>query len=396
MITLVGKIFDGERIIEQGTVIVENNKIERIVEGIEIPQGSKVIHGNFIMPGLVDSHLHFFGVEEDNVLSWNIVNEIDAAIRSTRDMERLLRSGFTLVRDLGSKVAVRLDYLQRRGEILGPTVIASGYSLAITGGNDDPKDLPIDIAQRLSYSFYCDFPYECRKVVRMAVRQGARVIKVYASGAFSQGGKILPGLALDELKAIVDESHRFSLKVASHAYGKDAIMNSILAGVDTIEHGLGLDDETASMIKERGICYIPTLATYEIPFEVRDPEAKVYREELVKRHFSEDMSIAVSHKLKIATGTDYVGSKRRPHGRNYREAVLLSKYMSNLEVLRASTSIASECLDVKAGYIREGHRADLIVLKDDPTKDIENLKPTNVSYVIKDGRLYTGYGLYQE
>jgi len=147
MITLVGKIFDGERIIEQGTVIVENNKIERIVEGIEIPQGSKVIHGNFIMPGLVDSHLHFFGVEEDNVLSWNIVNEIDAAIRSTRDMERLLRSGFTLVRDLGSKVAVRLDYLQRRGEILGPTVIASGYSLAITGGNDDPKDLPIDIAQ---------------------------------------------------------------------------------------------------------------------------------------------------------------------------------------------------------------------------------------------------------
>jgi len=59
------------------------------------------------------------------------------------------------------------------------------------------------------------------------------------------------GLALDELKAIVDESHRFSLKVASHAYGKDAIMNSILAGVDTIEHGLGLDDETASMIKER-------------------------------------------------------------------------------------------------------------------------------------------------
>jgi len=75
---------------------------------------------------------------------------------------------------------------------------------------------------------------------------------------------------------------------------------------------------------------------------------------------------------------------------------LLSKYMSNLEVLRASTSIASECLDVKAGYIREGYRTDLIVLKDDPTKDIENLKPTNVSYIIKDGRLYTGYGLYQE
>ncbi|WP_338598560.1 amidohydrolase family protein [Sulfolobus tengchongensis] len=395
MLALVGKIFDGEKIIDKGTVIIEEDRISKVIEGVEIPKGVEVIQGNFIMPGLVDAHLHFFGVEEDNVLSWNIVNDIDVAIRSTRDMEVLLRSGFTLVRDLGSKVAVRLDKLQRRKEIIGPTVIASGYSLAITGGNDDPKDLPIDIAQRLSYSFYCDSPYECRKAVRMAIRQGARVIKVYSSGAFSQGGKIMPGFALDELKAIVEESHRAGLKVASHAYGKDAIMNSILAGVDTIEHGLGLDEETANMIKEKGICYIPTLATYEIPFEVSEPEAKVYREELVKRHFTEDMKIATSYGLKIATGTDYVGSRKRPHGQNYREAVLLSKYMSSLQVLKASTSIASECLGVKSGYIKEGYKADLIVVKEDPTKDIENLKPTNILYVIKEGKVYRGYGLYQ-
>jgi len=112
-------------------VIVEKDKIERIVEGIEISQGSEVIQANFIMPGLVDAHLHFFGVEADNVISWNIVDEIDAATRSTRDMEKLLRSGFALVGDLGSKVAVRLDYLQRRGEILGPTVIASGTAHAL-------------------------------------------------------------------------------------------------------------------------------------------------------------------------------------------------------------------------------------------------------------------------
>ena len=265
-IVLVGKVFDGERVIEKGTVIIEGNKISRVIEGIE-EKGDKVIKADFIMPGLIDAHIHFFGVEEDNLLSWNIVNEIDVAIRSTRDMERLLRAGFTTVRDLGSKVAVRLDKLQRKGEIIGPTVIASGYSLAITGGNDDPKDLPIDIAQKLSYSFYCDSPYECRKAVRMAIRQGASVIKVYSSGAFSQGGKIMPGFSLDELKAIVEEAHRFGLKVASHAYGKEAIMTSITAGVDTIEHGLGLDEETAQLIKEKQICYIPTLATYEIPFD---------------------------------------------------------------------------------------------------------------------------------
>ncbi|BFH72067.1 amidohydrolase family protein [Sulfurisphaera javensis] len=392
-LVLTGKVFDGEKIIEKGSVIIEEDKIIDVVEGEE--KGDRVIKGNFILPGLIDTHVHFFGVEDDNVLSWNLVNEIDAAIRSTRDMEKLLRSGFTTVRDLGSKVAVNLSKLQRRGEIIGPTVIASGYSLAITGGDDDPKDLPLDIAQRLSYSFYCDSPYECRKAVRMAIRQGASVIKVYASGAFSQGEIILPGFSLDELKAIVDESHRAGLKVASHAYGKEAIMNSILAGVDTIEHGLGLDDETASMIKEKGICYIPTLSAYEIDFPV-PKEVRKYREELVKRHFNEDMRIAVSKGLKIATGTDYVGSKQRPHGKNYRELVLLSRYMNHIEVLKSATSIAGECLGLNVGKLKRGYTADIIVVKDDPTVSIENLSPSNIIYVIKEGKVYRGYGNYEE
>lgn len=392
MIALVGKIFDGEKIINKGTVIIEGNSIIKVIEGVETPQDAQVINGDFIMPGLIDAHMHFFGVEEDNVLSWNIVNEIDVAIRSTRDMERLLRSGFTSVRDLGSKVATRLSYLQNKGEIIGPTVIASGYSLAITGGDDDPKDLPLDIAQRLSYSFYCDSPYECRKAVRMVIRQGAGVVKVYASGAFSQGGRILPGFSLDELKAIVDEAHRAGLKVASHAYGKEALMNSILAGVDTIEHGLGIDDEIASMIKEREICYIPTLATYEIPLGQPNPE----RENLIRRHFTEDMKIAVAHGLKIASGTDYVGSKKRAHGGNYREAVLLARYMSNLEALKAITSIAAECLGLKAGYLKEGYKADVITIKGNPLNNIENLSPSNILYVIKDGKIFRGYGLYQD
>ncbi|TRM88883.1 amidohydrolase family protein, partial [Sulfolobus sp. A20-N-G8] len=136
-LVLVGKIFDGEKIIDKGTIIVEDDKITKVLEGIEKVDNAKIIEGDFIMPGLVDAHMHFFGVEEDNVMAWNLVNEIDVAIRSTRDMEVLLRSGFTAVRDLGSKVAVRLDKLQRRGEIIGPTVISSGFSLAITGGNDD-------------------------------------------------------------------------------------------------------------------------------------------------------------------------------------------------------------------------------------------------------------------
>ena len=115
-----------------------------------------------------------------------------------------------------------------------------------------------------------------------------------------------------------------------------------------------------------------------------------------KRHFKEDMEIAVSNGLKIATGTDYVGSKRRPHGQNYREAVLLSRYMSNLEVLKASTVNAAECLGIKSGKIREGYNADVIAIKGDPLNNIENLSPSNILYVIKDGKLFRGYGTYQD
>ena len=387
MLKFSGKIFDVTRVIE-GTVIVEGNKIFEVEEGKMESDSTK----GFIIPGMIDAHLHFFGVHEDNVMSWNLVNEIDVAIRSTRDMERLLRSGFTTVRDLGSKVATRLSNLERSGEIIGPRVIASGYSLAITGGDDDPRDLPLEMAQKLSYSFYCDSPYECRKAVRLAVRQGAGVIKVYASGAFSQGGKILPGLGPDELKSIVEESHRFGLKVASHAYGREAILNSVEAGVDTIEHGLGLDKDTASMMLDRGTCYIPTLATYEIPFHVANPEVRRYREEAVTRHMKEDVKLAKSVGLKIATGTDYVGSDARPHGKNYREAVLLSQFMGNDEVLASTTSVAAECLGIWAGRIEKGYLADLVVLRNDPLQNVENLSPDNVLYIVKDGKMYRGAG----
>ncbi|TRM96239.1 amidohydrolase family protein, partial [Sulfolobus sp. B1] len=86
-LVLVGKIFDGEKIIDKGTIIVEDDKITKVLEGIEKVDNAKIIEGDFIMPGLVDAHMHFFGVEEDNVMAWNLVNEIDVAIRSTRDME---------------------------------------------------------------------------------------------------------------------------------------------------------------------------------------------------------------------------------------------------------------------------------------------------------------------
>ncbi|WP_149565009.1 amidohydrolase family protein [Sulfuracidifex tepidarius] len=228
---------------------------------------------------------------------------------------------------------------------------------------------------------------------RPGFEPGSRARKVYASGAFSQGGKVKVALTIDDLKAIVDEAHSAGLRVASHAYGEEAIANSIDAGVDTLEHGLGLNEELAKEIKRKGICYVPTLATYEVNPKISKlrEEIREKREELISTHFTEDMRIAVSLGLKIVAGTDFVGSSDRPHGMNYKEIVLLSKYMGFSGSLSASTSSASECLGIRAGKIEEGYPADITVFGE--VKTAEDLNPFNVKYTIKGGVVYNAGSL---
>jgi len=378
---LTGEVFDGEKFIGTKTIVIEENKIKEIRDQEEESKG-------IILPGLIDAHIHFFGVKEDNLISWNLTPEGLSVARSFKDMINLLASGFTAVRDLGSKSAISLSKAEKEGYIPGPRIIASGYSIAETGGNDDPTDLPLDMAQRLSYSFYCDSPWECRKAVRLAMRQGAEVIKIYSSGAFSQRGYPKPALTVEDIKAIVDEAHRSGLKVASHAYGEEAITNSIEGGVDSIEHGLGLTEELAEEIKRKGIFYVPTLATYSKEIKIRelDEEVAVKRKELIDRHLNEDVKIAVEKGLKIVAGTDYVGSPERRHGDNYKEIVLLSRFMSLDKALASATSIAADCLGLKMGRIAEGYEANLVMFR--KIRNADDLNPENVVYVVRKGKLY--------
>lgn len=378
---ITGEVFDGERFIGTKTIVIEG----RIIKEVKSPEGESQ---GIILPGLIDAHVHFFGVKEDKLLTWNITPEGLSVARSFKDMINLLAAGFTAVRDLGSKSAIFLSKAEKEGYIPGPRVIASGYSLAETGGNDDPVDLPIDMAQRLSYSFYCDSPWECRKAVRLAIRQGAEVIKIYASGAFSQGGYPKPSMTVEDIKAIVDEAHRAGLKVASHAYGEEAISNSIEGGVDSIEHGLGLTEELAEEIKKKGIFYVPTLATYAKELRIREMEEEVAakRKALIDKHLKEDVKIAAEKGVKIVAGTDYVGSPERKHGENYKEIVLLSQFLGLERALLSATSIAADCLGVKMGRIKEGYEANLVLLK--KLEAAEDLNPENVIKVVRKGKTY--------
>ena len=186
-----------------------------------------------ILPGLIDAHVHFFGITKgQGLMEWALVPDSLAALRSVRDLRLLLHAGFTSVRELGTKSGVFLAQAASEGAFESPRIISCSRALAQTGGDDDPASLPLDIAQRLaSYSYFCDGPWDCRRAVRMVVRDGGKVVKIYASGGFAQGGKVRLQFTIEEIRAIVEEAHANGIKVAAHAYGEEALLNRSKAGL---------------------------------------------------------------------------------------------------------------------------------------------------------------------
>ncbi len=393
MSTLIfrGSAFDGRILHRSAVVKIDADKGVILSFGergeVEEPRGAKKIElkDATILPGLIDAHVHFYSAKGKGVTAWASVPDTLAVLRGAGDLRRLLHSGFTAVRELGTKGGVHLAQAVAEGSIEGPEVVSCSRALAQTGEDDDPPAFPLELAEQLaSYTYFCDGPWECRKAVRKVARDGGKVVKFYASGAFSRGGKIKPNFTKEEINAIVDESRRLDLKVAAHAYGEEALGNVVRAGVDSIEHGLGLTPRLASEMAKKGIYYVPTLVTYSSPaYQNRNNE-------MVKRHLSEDMEITKEHRVKVVMGSDIVGDEARPHGRNYEEIVAEAKFLGNREALVAATSRAAECLGLeKSGMLSEGFRADAVIVRGSPLENINVLAPEKLMYVIKAGRLFS-------
>ncbi len=389
ILILKGRVFDGRNFHKSGVVKIDTDGGVILSFGergeVEEPRGAKKLEFEdaTILPGLIDAHVHFYSAKGEGVTAWASVPDTLAVLRGAGDLRRLLQSGFTAVRELGTKGGVHLAQAVTEGSIEGPEVVSCARALAQTGEDDDPPAFPLELAQQLaSYTYFCDGPWECRKAVRKVAREGGKVVKFYASGAFSRGGRIKPNFTKEEIGAIVDESRRLDLKVAAHAYGEEALRNVVDAGVDSIEHGLGLTSRIASTVAKKGIYYVPTLVTYS------NPAYKNRYNEMVKRHLSDDMVIAKEQGVKVVMGSDIVGDAARPHGPNYEEIAAEAKFLGNQEALIAATSRAAECLGLEnSGILKEGFRADAVVVRGNPFEDIEALAPENILYVVRSGRL---------
>ncbi|GAA0236274.1 amidohydrolase family protein [Haladaptatus pallidirubidus] len=332
-------------------------------------------------PGLIDMHVHLvWDGTDDPVTTLTAETESELTIRAIENAQRQLRSGVTTVRDLGSPhdIAITVGRAIQSGQVSGPRTIASGRTIIISDGHDP------------FWGIESDGVDACRQAVRRLRGAGAEVIKVSATGGvYGQAIGEDPGaaeLSLDELTAIVDEASRFDLPVAAHAVGIEGIRNAVKAGVDTLEHGNFMDEETLSQLVEDDIAYDPTLFVYREIATGSAPEYARANAERVVDHHWEVTKRAIDADARLLAGSD-AGSPSTPHPSLHRELQCLVENGLNEErALAAATyNAAKELSRPEIGTLESGTSADIVGFDDDPLRGI--ISANSSSVVVKDGEL---------
>jgi imidazolonepropionase-like amidohydrolase len=229
--------------------------------------------------------------------------------------------------------------------------------------------------------------------VREQVKRGADFIKlnVCVSSVADPQRPYRQEMTDQEIEAACDEAHRLERSVAAHTSGGPAITTAVRLGLNTVEHGHWLDQETADLMAERGAYYVPTLLVNERNFEFGKEEmgasdASWRWLQLSREAKWESLAIARSAGVKIAVGTD--AGFMLPHGEmNAREIELLVRGgLTPLEAITAATRTGAELLGLdQAGVLKTGSRADLLLVRGDPSVDITFLQDPSRLRVFKGG-----------
>lgn len=346
------------------------------------------LQGCTLLPGLIDAHLHLDGWRSLDRTEWVLMDDGLRAIGAARDAARMLASGFTSARDMGSVAAVSVKRAADAGEIPGPRLQVAVKGIYQTGGQGDRAWLPMDLVCARESCRLADGPDDCRRAVREMVRAGADVIKIAASGG---PRSMVPHFSQPELDALVDEAHRMGFRVACHALSADAVRNAVRAGVDSIEHGYGLDQDTAEEMARRGIFLVCDLLVRH-RYATRGPEygysraaadAAAQAVALGKA----TLRLARDAGVRIAFGTDYGGQPILPPEELADGlALMVEAGVPVPEAIRAATSEAAAVMgwEDRTGVLRAGLLADLIAVRGDPSADIRNLRSPTL--VVQGGR----------
>ncbi len=399
-VLLPDRLFDGRgEFLDKPAVIVEGKRVADVTTrgSVEVGERATIVElkGVTLMPGLVDAHVHFSGLRTYNPAEAVVVPQELRTLRAAQDAQKALLSGFTTLRDCGGTIALALKRAVAEGTIQGPRILAAGRPICQTGGHCDAHYLPLEDVVRRGHVLLCDGPWECRKAARIALREGADLIKVMTSGGVGseKDDPRHPQMSVEEVRSVTEEAHRVGKRVASHAQGAEGVKIAVLGGVDSIEHGYFLDEESIGLMLERGVFYVPTLCLVEVYKKTLEspppgiPEWRLRKQEECVEHMPQSFRAAYRAGVKIATGTDYYGPPLRAFGDHADEPITMVKYgMNPVDALVASTKNAAECLGLSdIGTVEKGKIADLVGVLGDPATDIESLR--RVAFVMKEGTI---------
>lgn len=378
------------------TVVIENGKVARIVDGYVSEPGGKVVDlkDSFVLPGLIDSHVHLTGQQgPTSRLDEVTQSSADQAMVGAGFARKTLMAGFTTVADLGADnhaIFALRDGI-KRGDVIGPRIIAAGSAVSVHGGHGDVNGYSEEVMHVLRPTSVCSGADDCRRAVREQVWLGADIIKITATGGVLSN--TAAGLAQQfsdaELAAIVETAHRMGRKVTAHAHGVDGINSFLKAGGDSIEHGTYLDADSIAAFKKNGAYLVPTLMAGDFVYRIASgPNNFLTPAQTAKALDAGPNMLAMARRaheggVKIAFGTDTGVSA---HGDNAGEFALLVKAgLTPLEAIQTATVNAADhfSLSAEIGSLAPGKVGDLIAVKGDPLADVTVLR--HVTAVVKGG-----------
>jgi len=378
------------------TIIVRDGKVAEVRDGFAPPEdGARLVDlkSQFVLPGLIDMHVHISS--DDNLLRSRLEGPSrdveDVFVIAQNNARLTLEAGFTTVRDLGGegRATATLRDAINNGVIVGPTVIPAGTMVSVTGGHGGVNGLNRAYTRAVAAerTNVCDGPDGCASAVRAQISIGAEVIKFAATGGVRSNvaGGLGKQMTDAEMKAIVDTGHSFGRKVTAHAHGKEGIDAALRAGVDSIEHGSFIDDETVKLFKAEGAALVPTaVAPIAALAQARRGDAPAPQlakaEEAAAAH-ANSMARAIKGGVRILFGTD---SGVAPHGDNAKEFALMVKAgMTPAQAIKSATIDNAAELDRPIGAILPGRDADIIAVAADPLADVTALE--KVDFVMRRG-----------
>jgi imidazolonepropionase-like amidohydrolase len=397
-----GRVFDSMSgvILPARDILIRGNMIREVLPEIQAPAEARIVdlRQYTILPGLIDAHTHLLlEVEPYAAITPDVVLADDASrvARGTAHARSYLEAGFTTVRDLGNSghfADISLKRAITNGTIPGPRMYVSGPGLSAAGGQIEGRAALIDSAAAKEYRIVRSVD-DARVAVRESVANGSDWIKVYAD----QRPKPV-SLSLEELRAIVEQSHLLGVRVAAHATSDEGAQRAAEAGVDSIEHGYDLADSTLARIRQRGITIVPTIT--DLDTKVIAPRALARAPRSLQLPTSEKMeSIRADFRRRvrrlfdsgamIVAGSDMYWNLDIPRGQAAKR-VLFAYQQADVEpkrILQAATVNAATLLgEARLGVIEPGAFADIIALDGNPMEDLDSLE--RIRFVMKDGTVY--------